>query len=59
MWRRAVIGIDTNVLVRYLVQDDPEQSALAETGKANGASATASFDHNALKHRLFMALTVK
>ncbi len=131
-----MIGIDTNVLVRYLAQDDPEQSALAtrfiedtlsvenkgfiaavslcetiwvllraykqpkenllkvirgileaevfevenrdcawraffdydegdadfsdyliaETGKANGASATASFDHNALKHRLFMAL---
>ena len=24
-----MIGIDTNVLVRYLVQDDPEQSALA------------------------------
>jgi len=22
-----MIGIDTNVLVRYLVQDDPEQSA--------------------------------
>jgi len=24
-----VIGLDTNVLVRYLVQDDPRQSALA------------------------------
>ena len=24
-----MIGLDTNVLVRYLVQDDPEQSALA------------------------------
>jgi predicted nucleic-acid-binding protein len=24
-----VIGIDTNVLVRYLAQDDPEQSAIA------------------------------
>jgi len=24
-----VIGLDTNVLVRYLVQDDPEQTALA------------------------------
>ena len=29
MRRRAVTGIDTNVLVRYLVQDDPGQSALA------------------------------
>jgi len=26
-----VIGLDTNVLVRYLVQDDPEQSAAATT----------------------------
>jgi predicted nucleic-acid-binding protein len=25
-----MIGLDTNVLVRYLVQDDPEQSAAAE-----------------------------
>ncbi|MCL2423549.1 MAG: type II toxin-antitoxin system VapC family toxin [Micrococcales bacterium] len=24
-----MIGVDTNVLVRYLAQDDPEQSALA------------------------------
>ncbi len=24
-----MIGIDTNVLVRYLTQDDPEQSAVA------------------------------
>jgi predicted nucleic-acid-binding protein len=24
-----MIGLDTNVLVRYLVQDDPEQSAAA------------------------------
>lgn len=24
-----MIGLDTNVLVRYLVQDDPDQSALA------------------------------
>lgn len=24
-----MIGVDTNVLLRYLVQDDPEQSALA------------------------------
>jgi len=24
-----VIGLDTNVLVRYLAQDDPEQSARA------------------------------
>ena len=24
-----MIGIDTNVLVRFLTQDDPEQSALA------------------------------
>ncbi len=24
-------GIDTNVLVRYIVQDDPAQSALATT----------------------------
>jgi predicted nucleic-acid-binding protein len=29
MRRRTVTGIDTNVLVRYLVQDDPGQSALA------------------------------
>jgi predicted nucleic-acid-binding protein len=26
-----VIGLDTNVVVRYLVQDDPDQSALATT----------------------------
>lgn len=26
-----MIGLDTNVLVRYIVQDDPEQSALATT----------------------------
>ena len=25
-----MIGLDTNVLVRYIVQDDPEQSAAAE-----------------------------
>jgi predicted nucleic-acid-binding protein len=25
-----MIGLDTNILVRYLAQDDPEQSALAE-----------------------------
>ena len=25
-----MIGLDTNVLVRYIVQDDPDQSAAAE-----------------------------
>ncbi len=27
--RRPVIGLDTNVLVRYIAQDDPDQSARA------------------------------
>ncbi|MGL5909154.1 MAG: PIN domain-containing protein, partial [Phycicoccus sp.] len=26
-----MIGLDTNVVVRYLVQDDPDQSAVAST----------------------------
>lgn len=25
-----MIGLDTNVLVRYIVRDDPEQTALAD-----------------------------
>lgn len=25
-----MIGLDTNVLVRYILQDDPEQAAAAE-----------------------------
>lgn len=33
-----MIGLDTNVLVRYLAQDDPEQSALA-TELVEGLSA--------------------
>jgi predicted nucleic-acid-binding protein len=35
-----VIGLDTNVLVRYLVQDDPVQSALAVDVLERRASAT-------------------
>ena len=33
-----MIGLDTNVLVRYLAQDDPLQSALAEEFIENACS---------------------
>ncbi|MGL5909463.1 MAG: PIN domain-containing protein, partial [Phycicoccus sp.] len=36
---RAVIGLDTNVVVRYLVQDDPDQSAAA-SALVDGLTAT-------------------
>lgn len=34
-----MIGLDTNVLVRYLVQDDPEQSARATAAIENAIEA--------------------
>ena len=34
-----MIGIDTNVLVRYLVQDDPEQAARATRFIVHGCSS--------------------
>jgi predicted nucleic-acid-binding protein len=43
-----VIGLDTNVLVRYLVQDDPEQSAVA-------AAVVEGLDEH---HRGFISLVV-
>ncbi len=53
-----MIGLDTNVLVRYLAQDDPAQSAaatqlldgfIAQTGKRAGCDETATFDRRAAK----------
>lgn len=50
-----MIGFDTNVLVRYLTQDDPEQAALpdaviAATATAFGAGCDRilSFDRGAV-----------
>lgn len=38
-----MIGIDTNVLVRYLVQDDPDQAALATRLLESLSSAAPAF----------------
>ena len=38
-----MIGLDTNVLVRYIVQDDKEQSALATTTIEKGADREEMF----------------
>ncbi|MFQ5345737.1 MAG: hypothetical protein ACE5DZ_07235 [Mariprofundus sp.] len=43
-----MIGIDTNVLVRYIVQDDERQ--------ASGCEYTITFDKKAPDHRLFRLL---
>lgn len=43
-----MIGIDTNVLVRFIVQDEPKQLA----------SFTVTFDERAQKHRLFRPPTI-
>ena len=41
-----MIGLDTNVLVRYLVGDDARQSAVAREVMA-GANETVTFDRKA------------
>ena len=41
-----MIGLDTNVLVRYLVGDDARQSAVAREVMA-GANKTVTFDRKA------------
>ena len=41
-----MIGLDTNVLVRYLVGDDARQSAIAREVMAD-ANATVTFDRKA------------
>ncbi len=45
-------GLDTNVLIRYLAQDDPKQSSDALIGQialAHGCEKTATFDRAAGK----------
>ena len=45
-----MIGLDTNVLVRYLIQDDARQSAQAKALiKRAGCSHVATFDRKATK----------
>jgi len=38
-----MIGLDTNIMVRYLTQDDPEQSSLANAEIENALSAGEMF----------------
>lgn len=50
-----MIGLDTNVLVRYVAQDDPKQSPMANRlierfANAAGCDYTATFDRDAAKH---------
>ena len=42
--RAPMIGLDTNVIVRYLTRDDPAQTRLADS--AAGCDVTVTFDRD-------------
>jgi predicted nucleic-acid-binding protein len=54
-----LIGLDTNVLIRYLVQDDRKQAALATSfieRYSSGCEVTITFDKKAARNSPFQLL---
>jgi hypothetical protein len=52
-----MIALDTNVLARFLVEDDPEQTerARAFLQRATGCTAVATFDGDLLNESGFLS----